>query len=236
MSNFTVDQIRIGEKEIDRITDEEGVHWYPLKAFIRKILCKSDKNATFRDSTISRYLKVFEYEPQKRGGYRPIKKWCINENGVKFLLRNMKVVNRGKKELYRSREKGFFEACLYFKVRTPDELDPLYINVPPKLTDYDIWSVVCLENDFRVRSNSRWKKCAECNYYYPDSTRYFGSDKKKNKKCLQCQGKQFKCANYILQYIYDNGGLDLIYKIYEGKDEDIVRELKNFINKGVNGE
>ena len=82
--------------------------------------------------------------------------------------------------LYRAREKGFFEACLYFKVKTPDKLDPLYINFPPKLDQYDIWSVLCIENDLKLKPNDRWKKCNECNYYYPDRVRYFGSNKKEN--------------------------------------------------------
>ena len=34
MNNFTREEIRIGDKIIDRLTDEEGMNWYPLKTFL----------------------------------------------------------------------------------------------------------------------------------------------------------------------------------------------------------
>lgn len=232
MNNFTIEEIRIGDKIIDKITDEEGMNWYPLKTFLFSILCKSDKVSSFRDSAIARYMQVIEYQTERPGMKRPIKTWCINELGIKYLLRHMKVNRTQNKALYKAREKGFYEACLYFKVKTPDELDPLYINTPPKITDYDIWSVTCLENDFKLKSNDRWKRCSECGYYYPDKTRYFGNDTRKKAKCLQCQGKDFKCRNKVIQFIYENDGLDLLYKLSLNKNDDTVEALKVFINKG----
>ena len=232
MDKFTVEEIRIGNKIIDKITDEEGMNWYPLKTFLLSILCKSDKVSSFRDSAMARYMQVIEYQTDRVGMKRPIKTCCINELGIKYLLRNMKVNKTKNKTLYKAREKGFYEACLFFKVKTPEELDPLYINTPPKLKDYDIWSVLCIENDLKLQISDRWKRCQECNYYYPDKTRYFGSDTKKNKRCLQCQGKDFKCQNKIIQFIYENGGLDLLYSLYLDKDDQIVNSLKKFIGKG----
>ena len=40
MADFKVEQIRIGDKTIDRIIDEKGTKWYPFKQFLTKILCK----------------------------------------------------------------------------------------------------------------------------------------------------------------------------------------------------
>lgn len=233
MNDIKIEKIQIGDKIIDQITDSEGNRWYPLKAFFRKILCKSEKVSSFRDSNMIRYMQVIEYTQDRQGGHRPIKTWCISENGIKFLLRNMRVNRTKNKKTYKAREKGFFEACLYFNVRTPEELDPLYINTPPKLDKYDIWSMICISNDTKINYATRWKRCKDCGYYYPDNVKYFGSNKRNSKSCLQCQNKNFKCQNKIIQYIYENDGLDLLYKLYEIKnDKEIVTELKNFINKG----
>lgn len=234
MDNFTIERVFIGDKVIDKLTDSEGIEWYPFKRFLESILCKYDKTSKFRDSEMIRYLQVIAYPANKNNPNRLVKTWCINTNGIKYLLRHMNIFQKGNTNinLYRAREKGFFEACLYFKVKPLEKLDPLYINTPPKLKDYDIWSVTCIENDIKLKANDRWKKCTECNYYYPDKTRYFGSDRKKNKKCLQCQGKDFKCQNKIIQFIYDNNGLDLLYKMSLNNNEDIIKELHNFISRG----
>lgn len=232
MEKFKLEEIRIGNKILDRLTDENGMNWYPLKAFLFVILCKTDKVSSFRDSAMARYMQVIEYQTNRHGMKRPIKTWCMNELGIKYLLRNMKVNQIKNKNLYKAREKGFYEACIFFKVKTPKELEPEYINIPPKLSEYDIWSVLCIENDVKLNMLDRWKKCQECNYFYPDKARYFGSDTKKNKKCLQCQGKNFKCQNKIIQFIYENGGLDLLYKLSQSDNEAIVRALRIFINKG----
>lgn len=235
MDKFTIEKVFIGEKVIDEITDEYGVKWYPLKRFLESILCKYDKISKFRDSVIIRYMQVIEYAADKRAPERLIKTWCINENGIKYLLRRMSIFQKGKENinLYRAREKGFFEACLYFKVKAPDKLNPLYINFPPKIDQYDVWSILCIENDLKLKNNDRWKRCEECNYYYPDRVRYFGSNKKNNKKCLQCQGKNFECQNKVIQFIYDNGGYDLLYKLHSNNpSDDIVNELIKFIGLG----
>ena len=114
MNKFTIEKTFIGEKVIDEITDEYGVKWYPLKRFLESILCKYDKISKFRDSVIIRYMQVIEYAADKRAPERLIKTWCINENGIKYLLRRMSIFQKGKENinLYRAREKGFFEASL----------------------------------------------------------------------------------------------------------------------------
>lgn len=235
MNNFNIDKVCIGEKEIDRLTDENGEHWFPLKFFLQSILCKYDKVISFRDSAMSRYMKVFEYNPHRPGAMRTIKMWFINEKGIKYLLKNMSINKFKKSYTYNARKKGFFEACAYFNVKIKQEIDPIFINCTPPnfLKDYDIWSIICIQNDNNVKYNSKWKKCNKCEYYYPYTERYFGEKPKKDSKCLQCQGRNFKCKNKIIQFIYENDGLDLLYKLKTGKDNEIVNELENFIDKGI---
>lgn len=234
MCELTIKEIRIGDKIIEEVIDRDGVRWYPLKSFLQKILCKHDKVSTFRDSEMSRYMKVFEYYQRIHGTHRLIKTWCMNENGIKYLLRHMSIRKIKNEKLYRAREKGFLEACIYFHVKKHDELSPLYINIMPDIKDYDIWSILCIMNDVKINADTRWKKCQECRYYYPDNVRYFGNNKKEQKKCLQCQDKNFSCNNKTIQYIYDHDGLDLLYKLYTHKDDRIIVEaLKEFINKEV---
>lgn len=229
MNDFTVDTIQIGEKITDRIIDSEGTHWYPLRHFLLRILRKSDKVSSFRDSNLIKYMKVFEYTSGKKGATHPIKMWCMNEDGIKYLLRHMRVRNTRSEHLFKARQKGFYEACLYFGVKTPEELEPVFINQTPNLDNYDIWSVLCLSYDNTLTSYQKWRRCLECNYYYPDTERYFG---KSTKKCLQCQGRSFKCKNKIAQYIYDHNGLDLLYQIHLGDTEKAFKLLNEFINQG----
>ena len=109
MDKFTIEKVFIGEKIIDEITDEYGVKWYPFKRFLESILCKYDKVSKFRDSVIIRYMQVIEYAVNPKAPERLVKTWCINENGIKYLLRHMNIFQKGKTNinLYRAREKGF---------------------------------------------------------------------------------------------------------------------------------
>lgn len=232
MDNFKIEQVRIGDKIIDRIIDEEGIEWYPFKKFLESILCKYDKVATFRDSNLNKFLRVIKYSSSKQKINEGNRTWCINKDGIVFLLKHMSVNLKGNKKLFESRKKGFYEACRFFDVKISKiESLPNFMNIPPILKDYDIWSLVCLENDPYIKPDSIWKVCPECGFYYPYKERYFGA-KKKDSKCLECQGKNFKCYNKIVQFIYDNDGIDLLYAINELNDETIVKELLNFINKG----
>lgn len=233
MQNFTVEKIIIGNKIIDEITDTDGIKWYPLKQFLERILCKFDKVSTFRDSTISKYMQVIEYPVSSLFPDKNMPTWCINILGVKYLLKHMTIMNKGNNRLYKAREKGFAEACCYFNIKIPTKIDPTFIQTTPDLSNYDIWSVLCLEYDYNIKPNTIWKKCPECGYYYPDFDSYYGARKIKSTPCLQCQQRDFKCKNKVIQYIYENNGIDLLYKLHENnEDNKIVNELKKFIARG----
>jgi len=235
---YDIHTVIIGDTMIDELIDEEGVKWYPLTWFITKVLRKSRKTADFRDSTISRYMKVIEYSADRPGMRSPKKVWCINEKGIKFLLKKMTVNRVGEPSQYKTREKGFYEAALFFDVKSAlARFAPTFINHPPNINDYDVWSAICLEYDDSLNTTSIWKVCPECNYYYPYSQNYFGKNINEQSKCLQCKGKNFKCKNKIIQFIYDNGGLEFLYKLknYEQADT-IIKEFWNFANGEVSNE
>nr|DAG31328.1 MAG TPA: hydrogenase/urease nickel incorporation protein [Caudoviricetes sp.] len=225
-----IEQVRIGDKIIDEITDEKGMKWYPLKKFLNVILCKYDKTASFRDSEMARYMKVFEYNPDIPGARRNIKVWCMNKTGIKFLLQNTNVKKVHRKALFEAREKGLYEACRFFEVKPMQSLDPIFLNVPPKsLSGYDTWSLLCLKNDFKISPSNKWKQCPQCNYYYPYSVRYFGKKPTPTSKCLQCQNKNFKCQNEVIQFLYEHDGLKLLAEIYSDKYKIVAMELRRMI-------
>lgn len=237
MSDFKVNKVLIGDRLIDQLTDENGINWYPLSSFFKNILHKDEKISSFRDSKICKYMQVIEYNPNIKGANRDIKMWFINEKGIKYILKNITIKKIKKTWLYNLRKKSLYEACLFFNVKKEFEERPTYINTPPKLNDYDMWSIICLEYDKHIYMNEKWKICPACNYYYPYRERYFGHPKRSTSKCLQCQGKDFKCQNKIIQYIYDNDGFELIYQLRNNDDTNkIVDELNKFIERGRKNE
>lgn len=226
------EQIKIANRIIDRIKDEEGVYWYPLRSFFQRILFKKEMTREYRDSSLIRYMKVFEFQPYK--SRRAVKTWCMSESGMKYILKRI-TVDKGKNDVIRDiRKKNLSEACLYFGIDRTQELEPKYIETPPKLENYDIWSLTCITHDTDLRPFSRWKKCAECNYYYPDSNKYFIKYRANNydNKCKMCRGGHFKCDNKVLDFIYRHDGLDLIYALSTYDNEQIVKQLELFIDKG----
>lgn len=235
---YDIHTVIIGDTMIDELVDEKGVKWYPLTWFITKVLRKKQKTSDFRDSTISRYMKVIEYSADRPGMRVPRKTWCINTNGIRYLLKNMTINKAGNLSRYETREKGFYEAALFFKVHSAlEKLTPTFIHHPPNINEYDIWSALCLEYDDSLNVISIWKVCPECNYYYPYSQIYFGKNFHQNSRCLQCRGRNFKCKNKIIQFIYDNGGLEFLHKLKNYEPADIIiKEFWKFANGETNNE
>lgn len=236
MDNFKKDTIIIGDKILDRLTDTEGMHWYPLGAFLSRILRKSDKISSFRDSNLIRFLQIIEYCSNTPGFTIPKKTWCINEKGVIFLLNNMQVSNRGKKRLYEARQKGFYEACEYFNVKKHSDINPLYVynKRTDNINKYSVWAKLCIKYDYKITTSTKWKLCPKCKCYYPFNERYFGKRLNNTSTCLQCRNGHFKCYNKFLRYIYSQGGLSLINAIYLEKDKDIIiKRFKEIVEKEV---
>lgn len=227
-----INEVIIGDKIINEIIDEEGTKWYPMKAFLQKVLCKYDHVSAFRDSTISKYMKVFEF--CSYNSHVVMKTWCINEKGIKFLLKNMRVNKTKKDRLYKAKVKGFFEACDYFHVKTPNNIAPIFVNNITNFDDYEFWTVLCIENDTTINQFTKWKKCPECLYYYPYNKTFFGDNIKKDSICLQCKGENFKCKNVIIQCFYDNGGYDFLYDVYNSEEDNpFIDKFKNAVINGA---
>lgn len=158
----------------------------------------------------------------------------MNENGIKYILKNITIGNGKDETINELRRKNLTEACLYFGIDRTQELQPEYIYAAPKLKDYDIWSLTCIMNDTDLYPNSKWKRCKKCNYYYPCSTKYFQRFRggRFNTSCKMCNNSTFTCDNKVLQYIYEHDGLDLIYALRTYDDDKVAKQLRIFINKG----
>lgn len=227
-----VEQISIADRIIDRIEDEEGNYWYPLKAFFLRVLCKREEVKEYRDSSLSRYMKVIKFKPYRSN--TEVKTWCMSEQGIKFILKRLSI-GKGKTEgINELRRKNLSEACLYFGIDRTDELQPKYIKMTPNLKDYDIWSVLCIENDISINNNTAWKKCVKCDYYYPSTKKYFAtSNHIVSNICLQCDGRNFKCDNKAIQFLFKNNGRDLLFALHNNESDDkIVEKLHRFIGQG----
>lgn len=235
--NIKVNQIHMGTTVLDEIIDEDGEKWYPLASFFSNVLLRPiSEKIVMRDSNMSRYMKVITYEPQRNGGYRPIPTWCMNEKGMKFILKHMTTYMRGDRNKALLRQKRLKEAQNYFKVKPLKENEPIFIQEMPDLDNYDIWSYTCISNDLSIKYDTIWRKCSKCGYYYPNTYKYFPIDHKTRNcisSCKQCNNKDFVCDNQVLQFFYEHSGINLIYALYLNDDKRILDELSNLIAQGV---
>lgn len=227
--NFKIEQIIIANRTIDRI-EEDGIYWYPIRSFLLRILLKNDCKTTYRDNKMRKYMKVFELQLYNSVAPRPT--WCMNENGIKYLLKKINVSEHQNKKMAELRKKNLSEACLYFGINRTEELAPTFLNEAPKLEGYDFWSLICIENDNQIEPYTKWCRCRECGYYYPHNPDYFKHKKRLTELCHQCEGKNFKCKNKIIQFIYENNGESLLYAIREHDNNTIVSRLADFIERG----
>ena len=227
--NFTMKTISIGGRLIDEIT-EDGVRWYPLSSFFRRILGKNIRTRYYRDTEYVKYMKVFKIK--QFNAPSECKTWCINEEGIKLILQHV-WTNRGRSATREMvRQKLLDDARIYFGVHTSET--PIYTKVKPRLDEYDIWSVYCIECDELITPYVTWKRCSECGFYYPNNRRFYNITLTGNtsEKCLQCSGDDFVCANHIAQYIYENGGLDLLYALYKQDYDSVIDNLYLFLSQG----
>lgn len=231
--DFKLEQIIIADRIIDRI-EEDGVYWFPLTSFFDRILFKKNVTREYRDSSLIKYMKVFEFKPSYSTS--TVKAWCMNEMGIKYILKRISVKNTRNIDIDELRRKNLLEACIYFKIKRIDDLESKYINIAPDIKDYDIWSYLCLTHDFDLKQGDTWKLCDECGYYYPDNAHYFVTNAKRKTTdvCIQCSGKDFKCKNEIMNYLYYHDGLNLLFELNKHKrdNEKIINELDMLINKG----
>ena len=155
--NIVIDNILMEE-----LIDEDGVKWYPLQLFLTRILRKSEKAAYFKNTTVAKYMKLIVYTSDRRGMQQPRRTWCINEEGIKFLLKNMKVTKAGSERDYKLRERAFYACCLYFGIKKPS-LD--FVAIAPNIynahSPKEKCSISSLKKTYNYYDNVVTKKVQE---------------------------------------------------------------------------
>lgn len=232
MTKFTVEKYNILSVEQIRLLDEDGVYWYPLKNFFKNVLFRELNITNYRDNEeYSKYMKVIEYKPLKTFNDKPLKTWFINNEGMFLILKNTFIIKDTPKKTL-MREKYLAAARNFFGVTVTND-EPTFLSYQPDLSNYDVWSILCLTQDKTIKKETIWKKCEKCGFYYPCSKNYFTKYKTQySSNCKQCSGNDFKCSNKIIQYIYNHDGLDLLYNYYLGDNDKIIEELNNWIGRG----
>ncbi len=220
-----------GIKQI-RLKDEDGEYWYPMQYFFKTILFKRLNLSTYRDDErYNIHMRVLEYQPIGVNN-ETNKAWFINTEGMYMLLSKQKVKPTTPRTTNRL-QKILAAAKNFFGVPNTDEENPIYLSYTPDISNYDVWSILCITRDTSIKHDTLWKRCEGCGYYYPLTKNYFIENKTGfSAKCKQCSGRDFKCQNKKLQFIYNNGGLNLLFALHEDKDEEILKEIKKWIREG----
>lgn len=233
MTKYKLEEYNILSVKSYRLLEEEtGEYWYPLTLFIKKVLFRNINTVRYRDDDkYNKYMRVIEYSNPDSAVPHSNKTWFINTEGLYLLLKNISPAKGNTRkqvmqEKYLAAAQGFLGGVVSKNAQN-------FIGYIPDLTNYDVWSIMCLTRDTAINQNTIWKRCSKCGFYYPNTKRYFNPKKKiyLYNKCKQCCGQDFTCENKRLQYIYKNDGLDLIYQLYLDSDK-VVDELKKWINGG----
>lgn len=235
MDKYSIDYYQILDSELYRLREKDtGIYWYPLRDFFKKALFRKANITSYRDNEFyNKYMRVISSEhPNQAVKGLQIKTWFINEEGLYLILSNLKPLNDTIRK-NQIREKYEAAAKSLLGVTTLNSsTPPKFIGFQPDLSNYDVWSIICLTNDKSITQKTLWKRCEICGFYYPNTIKYFSrlSQKHLNDKCRQCFGTGFRCPNARYQYIYQRNGYDLIYKLYQNNPpEEIVEELKKWL-------
>ena len=210
---------------------ETGEYWYPLSLFLRKFLFRNNNPNTYRDNKkYNQHMRVIEYDNPDSATDTKTKAWFMNTEGIYILLQNVKI-NRGSPREKVVKEKYLAATQNFFGVVSNNSQN--YIGYMPDLSNYDVWSIMCLTRDTEIDDNTIWKKCSNCGFYYPYNKKYFNETSGYlANKCKQCCNLDFVCENKRLQYLHNHNGLDLIYQIYLNDKDKIVEELKKWLSEG----
>lgn len=214
---------------IELDTNEE---WYPLTAFIKQMLSESERRADYiksvylKDDRTKRFFRVIAVPWSNRTA----KRWFVNREVINIVLSEYKIRPEDIKTLslnvFKRRQK--YEAMLhrYFNV-VPKDKTSIFVGFTPDLEKYDLWSILCIRNDYTLRAGENiWQKCSKCGFYYPLTRRYFKQyNEYYSNTCLQCDGINFKCLNKHIQYIYKENGYELLYQYYEKRDPEALFDI-----------
>lgn len=227
MDKYEMEKYSIAGVEDVRLKDENGEYWYPLSSFSRKMLDRTKQTAFYRDHPkFGQYMKVISYTHPNSVSKLPEKTWFMNTEGIYLLLQDTTVEAKRFSTKVLLQEKKLAEIKNYFGVSNIKD-KPLFISSGPDISDYDVWSILCIRQDWTLKNSTIWRKCSECGYYYPFTSRYFVRG-----KCKQCAGYDFVCLNKRIQFLRKNMGDELLYQYFLGNKENIAEEFKKWISGG----
>jgi len=212
---------------------DTGEYWYPLSSFFSKVLFRRTTPGFYRDKEEFRvHMRVIEYtNPNSSAKDKTTKTWFMNTEGMCLILKNLTLAKDTPKKMM-MKQKYLAAAQNYFGVTSNNSQE--FIGYQPDLSDYDVWSIMCLTRDYEIRKDTLWKRCNTCGFYYPYNKDYFNMVGKNYlaNSCRQCTGRDFVCKNKNLQYIYTHNGLDLIYQYYLGDKDKILEEFNKWLSGG----
>ena len=227
---YTLETYQILDIQSYRLKDSNDIYWYPLTLFLKKFLFRTGESKRYRDNPLYEpYMKVITYLNPDSTSSCPTKTWFVNTEGMFLILSNIKIM-QGKDS-----NTIFLKKCEYISAAQDffgvvSNIADIFISYMPDISNYDVWSILCIKYDYNINKKTIWKKCNKCGFYYPNTKDYFiSSNKYLSKECKQCRGKDFVCKNKKMQYLYQHNGFDLLYHFYLNNDKKIIEEFKKWI-------
>nr|DAK84777.1 MAG TPA: DIM protein [Caudoviricetes sp.] len=224
--NFSVDFITLSKAKIPKLTDKEGVNWYPLTYFLKKGLLRTSGSYRFSDTKIQSNMQTLWYKFSY--GFPPLLTWFINEKGLKKLLRKMITPSTLDPKKVMEREMALDEACILFNIKRKEK-KVIYAKLDLEQLHYRGWVYYCLKTDKEVDINTIWKWCEKCQKYFPNNRRYFGGHKTDagniiiHSTCRKCEGKEYVSTNPDLLKMKNKDDLNLIPLYIEKKYYELFK-------------
>lgn len=224
MQGYTIEHETINGVDLEVRIDEEGVKWYPLSRFIKRVLLKDEKAKDFiKSEKISQNIM---YVPLDTTNPIVTHLWYINEPTLKYILKNIDVSQYTKRTI--AKEEALHGALKYFGIKREDR-GKMYTFITPTKEEYSEWELLCFQCDEDVKSEVIWKMCINCGRYFPNTKNYFRSltYKKLENTCLICEGNELKSANPDLQTLKDCDRMDLVKCIVKDDPIGFYEKVKN---------
>lgn len=227
-SNFDESHITLNNHQIPKLTDKEGINWYPITYFFKNALNRKYKAKDFVETRIDKYMQVIIYRFPK-AGYM-YKTWFINETGLKIILRNIKTSFVGNIEKAYEKELLLDDACNLFNVKRK-ERQIIYAKINYETLTYPKWIMTCFETDTSLNKDTIWKWCRNCGRYFPNTKKYFPyhvsghNNVITHDECKECSGKMFLSDNKDLNALKKHHDSRLIKEYQEGNFFFIMKKF-----------
>lgn len=216
--------ITINNASIEIIIDDQGIKWYPLSEFFKKVLKKNESASSFAKTELSKNMKQFTFNASN-----PLMpyRWYINEAALVLILKNIRVDGYSEKTI--EREMALARAKEYFGIKIKTNAKNMYGMIKPQKKDYSEWEMICFEFDTDVMAHIVWKMCDTCGRYFPNSKHYFktrGYYYQLENTCLECCGQEFESMNRDVQAFKITNRLELIKYLRKDDPIGLYQEMK----------